>query len=125
MEDLTNAVAEDEDAVASSRESLEAYNEALGALDDVSGGAAGGIGELTDAQSDQVAQFETLQQKLTELTEAYEKYYEDALKNISGVVSGFDEVTEAETKSIDESMKALDSQLAYLTDYSDNLYNFS
>ena len=94
---------------------------ALGALDDVSGGAAGGIGELTDAQSDQVAQFETLQQKLTELTEAYEKYYEDALKNISGVVSGFDEVTEAETKSIDESMKALDSQLAYLTDYSDNL----
>lgn len=121
VEDLTNAVAEDEDAVASSRESLEAYNEALGALDDVSGGAAGGIGELTDAQSDQVAQFETLQQKLTELTEAYEKYYEDALKNISGVVSGFDEVTEAETKSIDESMKALDSQLAYLTDYSDNL----
>ena len=59
VEDLTNAVAEDEDAVASSRESLEAYNEALGALDDVSGGAAGGIGELTDAQSDQVAQFET------------------------------------------------------------------
>ena len=121
VEDLTNAVAEDEDAVASSRESLEAYNEALGALDDVSGGAAGGIGELTDAQSDQVAQFETLQQKLTELTEAYEKYYEDALKNISGVVSGFDEVTEAETKSIDESMKALDGPLAYLTDYSDNL----
>ncbi|MEG1891370.1 MAG: phage tail tape measure protein [Clostridia bacterium] len=121
VDDLANAVVIGEEAVAAASGEIDAYSAALAVMDGASTGAADGVNGLTDAQSNQVTQFETMQAQLQALSEAYAKYYEDALKNISGVVSGFDEVTQAETKSIDDSMKALDSQLSYLSTYSSNL----
>lgn len=121
VRDLQTAVDDNAAAQEISTAALMDYATIAGEAGDAADGAAGGVSELTEAERAQVAQFEELQTQLTELTKAYEEYYEKALANISGVVSGFDEVTQAETKSIQDSMAALDSQLSYLTTYSDNL----
>ncbi len=116
------------EAVALGHERTEAATQAIdnyGAMfDSVTGkteGASDSVEHLSAAQQKQVSDFEALRAELTELTATYQEQYDHALENINNTLDGFHKMEVVKARSVKDSEDAVDSQILYLSEYSNNL----
>ena len=60
-------------------------------------------------------------ERMTQLRESYEESYDAAYKSISSQIGLFEEMGSTTTQSIDDMISALESQVAYMDTYADNI----
>ncbi len=77
--------------------------------------------EFTAAQQEQYNALLSVEQELNNLAAAYETAYKAAYDNISGQIGLFEDMSSKPEKSVNDLIKALDSQVAYLDTYADNI----
>lgn len=101
------------DANAAELEELEAIVESYGETQD----------EASDSTALAEAAAESLAEELTTLQSSYDEAYAAAYDSLSGQMDLWDQVDEVTAMSTEDIMSALDSQLAYWTEYDENLEN--
>lgn len=77
--------------------------------------------KLTDAQQDEVASGNAVQNMLTALNERYSEIRESADKSIESIVHGFEEIELAERQSLSKTRSNVESQYKAFKDYNDNM----
>ena len=121
VENAINGAFEDyEDGAATAATAIDYVNQKVAEMQL----AAQGASSAAEGSAEQVIQStQPIIDQMNELSEAYANAYDAAYKSISGQFSLFEEMEQAKPgeKSVDDYIAALESQKAYMDQYTDNL----
>ena len=122
--DLETANAESEEAFNSLGEAADEAREKLGKYDEVTQDVITTSTEMpkaaektAEALADQAEAYKPVIDKLEELTEYQKKVQEATKQQVASVVSGFEEIVPPAEKSVEDTIKALESQIVYMDNF--------
>lgn len=118
---LNAAITEESAQVEEGKRYAEEYADTLEQVGQKMEDAAESSGAVTEAAQQQIDDFQAMSDRLTELQDQLLTATDEARKNVASVVSGFGEIEMPETVSMDTTLKNLQSQLDYMSTYSENL----
>ena len=99
--------------------------DSLGRQDEAYGESVGALSMLTDAHISAKetiqAEIDQINTKISELQQQYDEAYNSAYTSITGQLGLFNTMTTNSTMSVDQMVGALDSQIAYLDTFSQNM----
>ena len=110
----TDAVRDNEDAIADLTATLDGYGDALQAADDATA-------EQSETLSAAAEDFRQLADEVKSLEEAYQTAHQAAYESISGQISLLSEMDNSAKTSAQTINEALESQITYLSNYTTNL----
>ena len=102
-------------------EATEQLRQALGEGATDAEGMADGMGEITASAAEVNAAMQPVLDKMAELGNAYAEAYEAAYKSMDGQFKLFEEAPKLTEESVDKMIESLQSQAAYMQEYTANL----